>query len=153
MTPATYNDIDADLIPVYQFDGVTIKSIAGELKVNGRKLSGAVTGSSTDPAYLDMSFTADQQLEIEVPDGYTALVYAYSGSVVVGDSNYQLSQGKIARLSRHGRLVLTASSDAKLLLITGKPIGEPIAQRGPFVMNTMEEIHQAIRDYSEGTLV
>jgi len=147
MTPATYNDIDANSIPGYQIGGVAIKSIAGELKVNGMQVSGAVTGLSTDPTYLDMSFSR------EVPDGYTALVYVYAGSAVIGDSDYQLSQSKMARLSRNGRLVLTANSDTKLLVITGKPIGEPIAHRGPFVMNTMDEIHQAIRDYSEGTLV
>ncbi len=153
MTPATYNDIDANSIPGYQIGGVAIKSIAGELKVNGMQVSGAVTGLSTDPTYLDMSFSRDQQIDIEVPDGYTALVYVYAGSAVIGDSDYQLSQSKMARLSRNGRLVLTANSDTKLLVITGKPIGEPIAHRGPFVMNTMDEIHQAIRDYSEGTLV
>ena len=153
MTPATYNDIEANSIPSYQLDGVAIKSIAGELEVNGSTVSGAVTGLTTDPAYLDMSFSSDQQIAIDVPDGYTALVYVYGGSALIGDSDYQLSVGKIARLSRHGRLLLSGSSDTRLLLITGKPIGEPIAHRGPFVMNTMDEIHQAIRDYSEGTLV
>ena len=153
MTPATYNDIDAGSIPSFQLDGVAIKSIAGELDVNGTKVSGAVTGLSTDPAYLDMSFSSDQQLTIDVPDAYTALVYVYAGSAVIGDSDYLLSAGKIARLSRDGGLLLSASGGTRLLVITGKPIGEPIAQRGPFVMNTMDEIHQAIRDYSEGTLV
>jgi redox-sensitive bicupin YhaK (pirin superfamily) len=100
-----------------------------------------------------MSFSSDHQITIEVPDGYTALVYVYKGSAVIKDSDYQLSEGKIARLSRDGQLLLTGRSDTRLLLITGKPIGEPIVHRGPFVMNTMDEIHQAIRDYSEGTLV
>jgi hypothetical protein len=153
MTPATYNDIDASSIPSYQLDGVAIKSIAGELEVNGKKVSGAVTGLTTDPAYLDMSFSVEQQIAIDVPDGYTALVYVYAGSAIIGDSDYQLSEGKIARLSRAGRLLFSGRSETKLLVITGKPIGEPIAQRGPFVMNTMDEIHQAIREYSEGTLV
>ncbi|MBL4581247.1 MAG: pirin family protein [Gammaproteobacteria bacterium] len=153
MGPATYNGIEANTIPSYQLDGVAIKSIAGELKVNGTQVSGAVTGLSTDPGYLDMSFSSDQQLAVDVPDGHTALVYVYTGSAVIGDSDYQLTEGRIARLSREGRLHLSASRDTKLLLLTGKPIGEPIAHRGPFVMNTMEEIHQAIRDYNEGTLV
>jgi redox-sensitive bicupin YhaK (pirin superfamily) len=153
MTPATYNDIDANSIPSYHQNGVAIKSIAGELEVNGEQVSGAVNGLSTDPSFLDISFSSDQQVDINVPDGYTALVYVYAGSAVIGDSNYQLSQGKIARLSRDGRLLLSGSSETKLLVITGKPIGEPIAHRGPFVMNTMDEIHQAIRDYSDGTLV
>ena len=81
------------------------------------------------------------------------LVSIYSGYAVIGESDYQLSRGKIARLSRDGQLFLTESSDTKLLLITGEPIGEPIAHRGLFVTNTMDEIHQAIRDYSEGTLI
>jgi quercetin 2,3-dioxygenase len=153
MTPATYNDIDANSIPSYQLNGVAIKSIAGELEVNGEKVSGVVIGLSTDPSYLDVSFSSDQQVDINVPDGYTALVYVYAGFAVIGDSNYQLSQGKLARLSRDGRLLLSGGSETKLLVITGRPIGEPIAHRGPFVMNTMDEIHQAIRDYSDGTLV
>ncbi|MFT4816352.1 MAG: redox-sensitive bicupin YhaK (pirin superfamily) [Pseudohongiellaceae bacterium] len=153
MTPATYNDIDANSIPSYQLNGVAIKSIAGELEVNGEKVSGVVIGLSTDPSYLDVSFSSDQQVDINVPDGYTALVYVYAGFAVIGESNYQLSQGKLARLSRDGRLLLSGNSETKLLVITGKPIGEPIAHRGPFVMNTMDEIHQAIRDYSDGTLV
>lgn len=153
MTPASYNDIDANSIPSYQLNGVAIKSIAGELEVNGEKVSGVVIGLSTDPSYLDVSFSSDQQVDINVPDGYTALVYVYAGFAVIGDSNYQLSQGKLARLSRDGRLLLSGGSETKLLVITGRPIGEPIAHRGPFVMNTMDEIHQAIRDYSDGTLV
>jgi redox-sensitive bicupin YhaK (pirin superfamily) len=112
-----------------------------------------VTGLSTDPAYLDIGFSDASRVDVDIPAGYTALVYVYTGSVHIGDSEYQLTEGKIARLSRDGLLHLNAVSGTKLLLITGKPIGEPIAQRGPFVMNTVDEIHQAIRDYSEGTLV
>ena len=153
MTPATYNDIDANSIPSYQLNGVAIKSIAGELEVNCEKVSCLVIGLSTDPSYLDVSFSSDQQVDINVPDGYTALVYVYAGFAVIGDSNYQLYQGKLARLSRDGRLLLSGGSETKLLVITGRPIGEPIAHRGPFVMNTIDEIHQAIRDYSDGTLV
>jgi redox-sensitive bicupin YhaK (pirin superfamily) len=153
MTPATYNDIDAASIPAYDLDGVRIKAIAGELAVNDVRVRGAVTGLSTDPAYLDIGFSDASEVYVDVPAGYTALVYVYTGSVLIGDSEYQLTEGKIARLSRDGLLHLNAVSGTKLLLITGKPIGEPIAQRGPFVMNTMDEIHQAIRDYSEGTLV
>jgi redox-sensitive bicupin YhaK (pirin superfamily) len=153
MTPATYNDIDAASIPAYDLDGVRIKAIAGELAVNDVRVRGAVTGLSTDPAYLDIGFSDASEVYVDVPAGYTALVYVYTGSVLIGDSEYQLTEGKIARLSRDGLLHLNAVSGTKLLLITAKPIGEPIAQRGPFVMNTMDEIHQAIRDYSEGTLV
>lgn len=153
MTPATYSDIDADSIPAYHLDGVAIQSIAGRLAVNGSEVPGAVQGRSTDPAYLDIGFSKEQQIDIDIPDGYTVLLYVYKGSASIGDSEYQLTEGKMARLSRDGRLVLKGQADARVLLISGKPIGEPIAHRGPFVMNTMEEIHQAIRDYSDGSLV
>ncbi len=153
MTPATYNDIDAASIPAYDLDGVRIRAIAGELAVNDVRVRGAVTGLSTDPAYLDIGFSAASRVGVDIPAGYTVLVYVYRGSVHIGDSEYQLTEGKIARLSRDGLLHLNAVSGTKLVLITGKPIGEPIAQRGPFVMNTVDEIHQPIRDYSEGTLV
>jgi len=153
MTPATYNDIAALAIPSYELDDMTIKSIAGELTVNGTPVLGSVLGSSTDPGYLDIAVGKEQKFDVAVPSGNTALLYVYSGSVTVGDSDYQLTEGKIARLSRDGRLLVHAAGGSKLLLISGKPIGEPIVQRGPFVMNTMDEIQQAVRDYNEGTLV
>lgn len=153
MTPATYNDIAAATIPAYVVGEVTIKSIAGELRANDLKLQGVVAGLSTDPGYLDLQFAARGMIEIEVPDGYTALVYVYEGDARLGDADYSVSKGKLARLSTEGLLRINAEADARLLVMTGKPIGEPIVQRGPFVMNTVEEIQQAVRDYSEGTLV
>jgi quercetin 2,3-dioxygenase len=153
MTPATYNDIEAASIPVYQVGEAEIKSIAGELEVNGTRVSGKVSGLSTDPAYLDVIFGGKQQLELNIPDGYTVMVYVYSGTATTANNDFKLSAGKMARFSRDGLLQLTAESGSRLLVISGKPIGEAIAHRGPFVMNTMDEIHQAIRDYSAGTLV
>lgn len=153
MTPATYKDIAADKIPVYKTGQVVIKAIAGKLRTNGIDLVGAVTGLTTDAGYLDLSFVKDDEIEIIVPDGYTALVYVYEGSAYVGDSEYQLGKSQLARLSTRGMLRIEAVAASRILLMTGKPIGEPIVQRGPFVMNSLEEIQQAIRDYSEGTLV
>ena len=153
MTPAAYKDLSAESIPAYQVGGAEIKSIAGELAVEGVELRGAVTGLSTDPAYLDIAFSNYQKLAVSVPDGHTVLVYTYSGLASIGDSKYQLTKGKMARLSRAGELHIEAQKGSRVLVITGKPIGEPIAHRGPFVMNTMDEIHQAIRDYSDGHLV
>jgi redox-sensitive bicupin YhaK (pirin superfamily) len=94
-----------------------------------------------------------QLLDVAVADGQTALIYVYEGEVAVGEQAFTLHAGQLARLTRSGALMLAASAGARLLVITGKPIGEPIVQRGPFVMNTAEEIHQAIRDYSDGKLV
>ena len=153
MTPPTYNDIAADDIPVYKIGQVVIKSIAGKLRTTDIELVGAVSGLTTDPAYLDLSFVEADEIEILIPDEYTALVYVYEGSAYVGDSEYQLGKSKLARLSTCGMLRINAVAGSRILLMTGKPIGEPIVQSGPFVMNSLEEIQQAIKDYSEGTLV
>ncbi|MCH8176175.1 MAG: pirin family protein, partial [Proteobacteria bacterium] len=125
MTPPTYNDIAADDIPVYKIGQVVIKSIAGKLRTKGIELVGAVTGLATDPAFLDLSFVEDDEIEILIPDGYTALVYMYEGSAYLGDSEYQLGKSKLARLSTHGMLRIKAVGASKILLMTGKPIGEP----------------------------
>jgi redox-sensitive bicupin YhaK (pirin superfamily) len=133
--------------------------------VNDHAVTGAISGLATEPGYLDITVNpADQlskdlskdlskELSVGVPEGHTALIYVYEGELRIGTDAYQIKAGSLARLSLTGDLVIQAGAKTRLLIITGKPIGEPIVQRGPFVMNTAEEIHQAIRDYTEGKLV
>jgi len=153
MEPASYQDIAAEQIPAYEVDGIRVKAIAGNLSVNGERVAGKVSGLSTDPGYLDLDFTESGVAEIEVPDRYTSLIYVFEGAATLAGNDYPLSSGKLARLSRHGSLGIQAEQGTRVLVISGKPIGEPIVHHGPFVMNTREEIQQAIRDYSEGRLV
>ncbi|MDF1765131.1 MAG: pirin family protein [Gammaproteobacteria bacterium] len=160
MTPAQYSELGAAQIPEYAIDGARVKAIAGALSINGTPMPGvleseqaSVPPRATQPGYLDISVVSAQLLDVAVADGQTALIYVYEGEVTVGEQAFTLHAGQLARLTRSGALTLAASAGARLLVITGKPIGEPIVQRGPFVMNTAEEIHQAIRDYSDGKLV
>jgi redox-sensitive bicupin YhaK (pirin superfamily) len=153
MTPATYNDIAAQDIPNYEIDNVSIKAIAGQLSVNGKVIAGRVTGLTTDPSYLDVAFAQDSLLTIDVPAGYSALVYFYEGEGRIGDQDYLLKKTQLARLSDQGELAIHGAAGSKLLVITGKPIKEPIVQHGPFVMNSVEEIQTAMREYSDGTFV
>ncbi len=153
MQPASYQDIAAADIPEYQVGDIAVRAIAGTLVLNGEEVHGKVTGLTTDPGYLDLRFTADGQADVVVPEEYSALVYVFEGEARIVGNDYPLESGKLARLSRTGSLALTAAAGTRLLVITGKPIGEPIVHHGPFVMNTREEIQQAIRDYSEGRLV
>ena len=153
MTPATYQDITAADIPAYSIDNVSVKAIAGRLQVNGKPVEGRVKDLSTEPGYLDLHVTTAAPVKVKVPDGHNVLVYVYEGSASIGDSDYQLAAGKMGRLSHMGELVINAEADTRLLVISGKPIGEPIAHYGPFVMNTMAEIQQAVNDYSSGRLV
>jgi len=152
MTPATYTELAAATIPAYQVGSTLIKAIAGTLTVDGVETTGGVTGLSTDPAYLDLDFAATQNVSIAIPAAHTALVYVYEGSARIGDDLYKVGKGQLARLSKGSAIRLEGSAGTRALVITGKPIGEPIVQYGPFVMNNREQIEQAIRDYNAGTL-
>ena len=153
MTPATYNDISESDIPAYDLGTIKVKSIAGELAVNGADVPGKVQGLSTEPGYLDIEVASDQQLSVSIPDGHNLLLYVYEGEAKVAGTDYPLDAGKFGRLSHTGVLEISATAGTRLLVISGKPIGEPIVHYGPFVMNSMEEIEQAVKDYQSGRLV
>lgn len=153
MTPADYQDISANDIPSFTQDGLQIKAIAGNLRVNGMDVPGFVTGRTTEPGYLDLHAAKSQKLTVQIPNGHNLLVYVYEGSAVAAGSDYPLNAGKLARFSHEGELQLDAEAGSRILIITGKPLGEPIVHYGPFVMNSMQEIQQAVQDYSSGSLV
>ena len=153
MTPASYTELAAASIPYYEIGGIHVKAIAGGLTLNGVSVSGPIAGLATEPGYLDIAVGPAQALLVDVPEGHTALVYVYEGALQIGSDSYSIKAGNLARLSLTGELVIETDADTRLLVISGKPIGEPIVQRGPFVMNTADEIHQAIRDYTDGKLV
>ena len=121
--------------------------------VNDQEVIGAVTHPSTEPGYLDLQIASPDAVRILIPDGHNALLYVYEGSLTVGDHDYRLVAGKMGRLSHQGLLVLQAEPGTRVLVISGKPISEPIVHYGPFVMNTMAEIKQAVTDYNSGKLV
>ena len=153
MVPASYQDIGVQDIPQYQMDHIGVRAIAGRLMVNEQGVIGAVTHPSTEPGYLDLQIASPDAVRILIPDGHNALLYVYEGSLTVSDHDYRLKAGKMGRLSHHGLLVLQAEPYTRALVISGKPIGEPIVHCGPFVMNTMAEIKQAVTDYNSGKLV
>ncbi len=147
MQPASYEDIAAEQIPVFARQGAVIKAIAGQLG----DIKGKVQKAVTEPLYLDIEITSEQYQEsFAVPEGDTVLVYVYEGEVQVGDD--VVGKARLARLGRKGQVRLKGLGAARLLLLTGKPIGEPIVSYGPFVMNTREEIEQALADYRDGRL-
>ena len=161
MQPAAYRDIPAAEIPVVELqNGGRVKVIAGTFvdsaQINGDAIDGAINSGgkalSTDPLYLDIVLPADTQFEQAINDGYNAAIYAYEGDVVIG--NKLLPTQAAGILSSEGRVVITAGENgARFILLAGKPIGEPVVQYGPFVMNSREEIEQALADYRDGTLV
>ena len=152
MTPASYQDIAADQIPAYDVGSLKVRAIAGTLSIDCTEVPGYVNGLATEPGYLDVEFSTADSVSVAIPDGHNVLVYVYEGSARIGDSDYVLTAGKLARLSHDGELRIQADTGTRLLVISGKPLKEPIVHHGPFVMNSVEEIQQAVRDYSEGRL-
>ncbi len=151
MTDAGYRDIQPEDIPEITSSGARIKLIAGELILEGASHQGAVTGGSTEPLYADVHLSPDGQVTLPVPARHNAMLYLYEGEASLGEQALRRSAANV--LDDGDRITVTAGAGgARLLLIAGKPIGEPIVQYGPFVMNTREEIEQALRDYRDGRL-
>jgi redox-sensitive bicupin YhaK (pirin superfamily) len=156
MKPAGYRDIQADEIPVAALPGGgRVKVIAGTLDVAGAQTRGSVQGSTTDALYLDVELPAGGRFSQPVASSYNAFVYPYEGEISVGpqDSAQQVETRSAALLSEGDRIDVTAgAAGARFLVLAGRPLREPVVQYGPFVMNTREEIEQAVRDYQSGAL-
>lgn len=156
MKPASYRDIDATEIPLVSLPGGgRAKVIAGTFVAEGKSTPGPIQGLSTDPFYFDVELPADAVFTHPVASDYNVLVYPFEGSINVASAGASRSipaQTAIA-LSPGEQIELSAGPQgARLLVLAGRPLREPIVQYGPFVMNTREEIEQAIRDYQSGEL-
>ncbi len=155
MTAAKYRDIPADAIPVAPVPGGSVKVIAGALAGAQGVVTGPIAGTSTEPVFLDVHLDAGGTLEYPLPEGHQAFVYVYEGRADVGegDAATEVPPRAAAVLGEGDALRVQATAPAtRLIVLAGKPIGEPVVQYGPFVMNTREEIEQALADYRDGTL-
>ncbi|MEO2215538.1 pirin family protein [Chromobacterium vaccinii] len=143
-----YRDIPAAEIPSAPAQGEA-RLIAG----NWRGQAGAMTRDATEPLYLDLHLDAGREETLEIPVGHNAFLYVYQGEVAVGAQQRGVKARQMAVLdNRAGNdgVAIRAAADSRLLLIAGKPLGEPIAQWGPFVMNTREQVEEAISDFRDG---
>jgi redox-sensitive bicupin YhaK (pirin superfamily) len=147
MRPAAYRDIRAREIPVAREpDGCRVKVIAGALG----DVSGPLRGGSTDLHFFDVGLPPGRVAKLPVPARYNAFVYVYEGETAVGEAE-SVPQRTAALLCDGDTVALTAGPQgACALVLAARPIGEPVVQYGPFVMNTREEIEQAVRDYDSG---
>jgi quercetin 2,3-dioxygenase len=150
MKPAAYRDIGAEEIPVRsENDGVKVKVIAGKLGTT----TGPIHGGSTDPHYFDVHLAPGAVFEESLPSGHNAFLYVYEGEALVGEARQPVATRAAGLLSEGETVRIEAGSGgARVLLLAGKPLREPVVQYGPFVMNTREEIEQAIADYQSGAL-
>ena len=155
MTAPRYRDVRSASIPVITTDeGARVRVIAGRVG----DTAGAVSGIAADPVYLDVTVPAHATFTQPITRGHAAFVYVFEGKARIAADG-----AKDGTVIPHPRLVVLGEGDlvkvaadagpARFLLVSGKPLREPIARYGPFVMNTREEIEQALRDLRQGTFV
>jgi redox-sensitive bicupin YhaK (pirin superfamily) len=151
MADPWYRDIANQEIPEYvTADNITVRVIAG--MSNG--VTGAVVREITEPLYLDVHIPAGASFSTALPATHNAFIYVYRGGVKVSDTPVESHRmGILSNTTEADGVTLTATKDARLILIAGKPLNEPIVQYGPFVMNTQEEIHQAMDDFRNGRFI
>lgn len=151
MTQPAYQEYGVDKIPLETRTGASIRVITGETSLGTK---GPVSQPLTEPLYLDVSLEANTAFSEAIPELHNAFVYVIQGSV-----RLESEQGETVSVTRDQLAVLTQGTSidletqqqaARFLLIAGKPIGEPIARSGPFVMNSQAELQQAYRDYQSG---
>ncbi|MDK3026111.1 pirin family protein [Cupriavidus taiwanensis] len=152
MTAPWYRDLPAAEIPTVALpQGGTVRVLAGA----SHGVAGAITRPVTEPVYLDVDLPAGQAFAQALPAGHNAFIYVYRGEVSVGtgDDRAVVEAQRMGVLDNAGQsdgVIVTAEADARFLLIAGRPLNEPIAQYGPFVMNTQEQIYQTLADFRDG---
>ncbi len=156
MQPARYRDVPATEIPAVALsNGGKLKLIAGRLQVEGKQvvapLNATPESTATDPLYADVTLPAGVSLELPVSAGHNAFIYPFEGEVSIADA--RVPRHSAAMLSEGEVVSVTAGAEgARFVLVAGRPLGEPVVQYGPFVMNTREEIEQALADFRAGRL-
>jgi redox-sensitive bicupin YhaK (pirin superfamily) len=150
MSAPWYRDFAAAELPRFVTDaGVDVTVIAGE----SHGVTGAVTREATAPLYLDLHLPAGARFTQALAAEHNAFVYVYRGEVRIGAETLPVQRMAIlANDAEADGVTIEATGEAKVLLIAGRPLNEPIAQYGPFVMNTDQEIYQALNDFRDGHL-
>jgi redox-sensitive bicupin YhaK (pirin superfamily) len=143
-----YRDIASEEIPEASLPGVKARVIAGE----SHGVQGAVQRDDTEPLYLDLHLEPGARFEQPLPAGHNAFVYVYRGALKIGETAVPLQRMALLANTPGSDGIALQAGDAptRALLIAGKPLNEPIAQYGPFVMNTNEQIFQAVEDFRAG---
>lgn len=156
MAPASYRDIKPEEIPQVRLPGGGLaKIIAGHFKAENKQTVGAVVGNATDVDYFHLKLISGEVFECAVAPDRNAFFYVYDGHVDSGEpgqvSSVDRWQAALLGAGDHWR-VEAGDQGAGILFFSAIPTGEPVVQQGPFVMNTLEEVEQAMRDYRDGTL-
>jgi redox-sensitive bicupin YhaK (pirin superfamily) len=150
MTAPRYQDIAPELLPeVTEANGTRVKVIAGRYG----DAQGPVSAVATEPVYLDVRIPAETTVTLPLPREHTAFAYVFEGSATIGENEEDVNRGEIAVLDTGESLtVRAAATPASVIVVAGRKLEEPVARYGPFVMNTEQEIRQALLDFQSGRL-
>ena len=150
MNKPEYIYIDSKQMQVHKDSDKKIKTIAGKFG----DAEGPVKGHNVEPLYFDIELEEGKEFNFDLPSTHNSFIYLIEGEIKIGAKNHDKINGStLILLTKGEKLKVKAMTKAKFLLISGKPIGEPIARGGPFVMNTKEEILKAVEDYHSGNFV
>ncbi len=145
-----YIYIDSKKMSIHKDEDKQVKVIAGKFE----KAEGPVKKHNVEPIYFDVELNENKYFKFKLPKTHNSFIYLIEGEIKIGDKDHkQTKDSTLILLDKGHELEVLATTKAKFLLISGKPIGEQIARGGPFVMNTKAEIQQAIEDYHSGTFV
>ena len=150
MSKPEYIYLDAKQIKIYKDEEKKIKIIAGKFK----NYEGPIKGHGVEPIYFDIELREENEFKFDLPLNHNSFIYLVEGSIKIGKDKHQRIDGSSLIVLKKGKnLNVKALKRSKFLLIAGKPIGETIARGGPFVMNTKQEILQAMEDYNNGNFI
>jgi redox-sensitive bicupin YhaK (pirin superfamily) len=145
MIEPRYQEFAPEAIPEATVDGARVRVIAGSFG----NVEGPVRAIATEPLYLDIALAPNARIEVPVSAGHASFAYVFEGAAEIGGRT--IERGELAVLGEGDAVTLKAGAEAgRLILLAGKPLREPVAKYGPFVMNTPQQIHEAIADFQAG---
>ena len=150
MNKPEYIYIDSKQMQVHKDSEKKIKIITGKFG----DVEGPVKGHNVEPIYFDVELKKDKEFNFDLPSSHNSFIYLIEGEIKIGDKNHdKVNDSTLILLTKGDKLNVRSLTKSKFLLVSGRPIGEPIARGGPFVMNTKEEILKAVEDYHSGNFV
>lgn len=155
MKPGSYRDVAPEEIPTAPLaNGARARVLAGRLETADGAVAGPIQGVSTEPLFVDVAVPTGGEATLPLPAGHNAFVYVYQGTAGVGAAGTAVGAHQAALLSDGDAVQVTAADgvELRLLLLAARPLNEPVVQYGPFVMNSRDEIEQALADYQAGRL-
>jgi redox-sensitive bicupin YhaK (pirin superfamily) len=151
MTNPKYQEHNKQQVPLeLRENNTSVKVIAGKTKLNTQ---GVIINKDIMPTYWDITLAKGVSFDDQIDAKHNAFIYVLEGEITVGSAAKKLIKGQLSVLTKGKEIIIKSSTNSRFVLVAGKPLNEPVARGGPFVMNTKQQILDAFADYKNGTLV